>query len=176
MALRFTKNLIFLFFILAIIVPFGCKKNSTAPQVDSLTRPVIWLNSFEMSFAAVKSEGNPEPQILQIKNTGIDTLNYDITCEEDWIEVEPSKGTSSGEINGHEISAKKTGIEAREEPYTTTIKITDPNSYNNPQEVKVSMTVSKTPPPTIGVSPKNFEFSAQQGGSNPPVVDVIAPS
>ena len=168
MASRFTKYLIIIFCMLVIIAPVSCKKNSTAPQVDSLTMPVIWLDTFEMSFAAIKSEGNPEPQVLQIKNTGIDTLSYNISCEADWLEVEPSNGTSSGQKREHEVSVKKSGLTARDELYEATIIVTDTNSYNNPQEVKVSFLITKEPPPKIGVSPKNLDFTAQEGGSNPP--------
>jgi hypothetical protein len=168
MVLRLAKHLIIIFSILLIITSFSCKKNSTSPQVDSLTKPVIWLNTFEMSFSVIKSERNPEPQVLEIKNTGIDTLSYDLSCEADWLEVDPMSGSSSGKMKRHEVKVKKAGLKAQEEPYATSIMVTDTNSYNNPQEVKVSLTVSKEPPPKIRVNPKNLDFTAQQGGSDPP--------
>jgi len=168
MASKKFNKIVFVLSILLVFPMIGCKKNSTAPQVDSLTRPVIWLNTFEMTFSGFKSGGQPKPQTLNIKNNGIDTLKYDISCDVDWLEVEPSSGSSSGKANVHEVVVKKAHLDARKEPYTTTIKVTDPNSYNNPQEVKVSFTVSSEPPPKIGVSPKNLSFSAQKGGSNPP--------
>jgi hypothetical protein len=51
--------------------------------------------------------------------------------------------------------------------YNGSITITDSNAANSPQSVDVTLTVSKKPPPEIGVSPTSLTFSGKEGGSNP---------
>jgi len=158
--------------ILALICAFGvislsCKQNSTAPQVDDLTRPVIWISASEITFAASVAGGNIEPQAIEIKNSGLNPLSYTVSDDVDWLQVEPTSGTSSGETIQHTVTIDKTGLTAQNDPYTATITVTCPESYNNPQTVAVSLNLSKAPPPKIWFEPKNLIFNAQVNGANP---------
>lgn len=158
-----------LIFILLLCIPLiNCKKQSTTPDVNNLTRSVIWLNQFSMSFAAFEKGPNPSSQILQIKNSGQQSLEYTLSADADWVVFSPDTGNSTGQINDHTISIKKDGLKAQDEEYTAKITITSSQAYNNPQEVTVSLSLSKEPPPKIWVSTKNLTFSAQEGGANSP--------
>jgi hypothetical protein len=151
------------------ILGVNCKKSSTAPQVDDLTRSVIWINVSDLSFTAYKNGSNPSSQILRIKNTGANPLEYTISEDEEWLSVEPTSGSSAGEddVCEHKISVKKSGLDARDDPYTAILEIISPQSYNNPQEVRVLLQITEEPPPKIDVSPKNLTFDAQKGGADP---------
>ena len=158
-----------LILILILCIPqISCKKQSTTPEISDLTRPVIWLNQFSMSFAASETGPSPSSQILQVKNSGQQTLDYTLSADADWVKFSPEGGTSTGQMNEHTISINKTGLEAQDEEYTAKIAITSSQAYNNPQEVTVSLNLSEEPPPKIWVSTKNLTFSAQKGGANPP--------
>lgn len=163
---RLRKTLIFFFVFLIPIVQ--CKKTSTSPDFDTLTHPVIWLNSFEISFTASESGADPSSQTLQVKNSGPETLKYTLSSEADWVSFDPAEGSSTGQVNNHTISVIKNGFVARDEAYTTKILITSDQAYNNPQEVLVNLNITKNPVGEIWMNTKNLTFSAQEGKEDPP--------
>jgi len=145
----------------------NCKKNPITSDPESLTRPVIWLNLFEMAFVAAETGPNPPSQVLRIKNAGQGTLKYAVTADADWLNVEPAGGSSSGQTNEHAVNVNKNGLAAQDNNYTATITVTSSEAYNNPQKLKVSLKITKEPPPEISVTPQALSFAAQVGGSNP---------
>ena len=163
------RHLLWLSLVLVFsLMSLNCKQNSTTPQVDDLTRPVIWINTSEITFAASETGGNVESQTIEIKNNGVNPLSYTIEDDVDWLQVEPMSGTSSGETVEHTVSIDKTGLAAQKEPYVGTITVNSPESYNNPQTVEVSLSLSKEPPPRIWIDPKNITFTTQVNGADPP--------
>jgi hypothetical protein len=155
--------------LLVLAIPVSnCKKNPITSDPESLTRPVIWLNVSEMAFAAAETGPTPPSQVLRIKNAGQGNLKYDISVDAGWLKVEPAGGSSSGQVNEHAVTINKTGLAAQDSDYTATITVASSDAYNNPQKVKVSLKISKEPPPEISVSPQALSFAAQTGGSNPP--------
>lgn len=165
----FKKNLRYsLILVIAATLLFThCKQQSTTPDVSDLTRPVIWLNQFSMAFAAYEAGANPTSKILQIKNSGQQTLEYTLSSDTAWLSFTPANGTSTGQIIEHAIAVDKSGLQAQNDPYTATITITSNQAYNNPQSVTVNLNVSEEPPPEIWTSTKQLTFNAQEGGSNP---------
>jgi hypothetical protein len=161
---RISLSLMVLIFLFPV---WGCKKSPLTPDAASLTRPVIWLDSFELNFAASETGPNPLSQILKIKNAGQSTLKYDITSDQGWVKIEPADGTSSGQVNAHTVNIDKTGLAAQEADYEATITVACSEAYNNPQRAKVNLKISEEPPPKISVSPQSLSFAAQTG-SNPP--------
>lgn len=147
---------------------FACKKNPTMPDPEELTRPVIWLSTFELAFAAYEMGPNPSAQTLKVKNSGQKSLEYTISDDANWLDVDPASGSSSGEVREHSVRVNKDGLAARENAYTATITITCSQAYNNPQRVAVNLKIDKEPPPQISVSPLSLSFGCQVGGSPSP--------
>lgn len=146
----------------------GCKKNAIMPDAEELTRPVIWINTFELSFAAYETGPNPAAQTLKVKNSGQNNLEYMISDDASWLEVEPASGASSGEVREHSVRVNKEGLAAQENAYTATITIACSQAYNNPQRVSVSLKIDREPPPQIAVTPLELSFHCQVGGGDPP--------
>jgi len=168
--MKFRVNKLWIFPFLAILVLFckiDCKKNPTTPDVQDLTRPVIWVDSYELVFIATATGPNPSSQVLKVKNSGQRTLNYTLSTEASWLSLTPPSGSSSGQIIEHLVSVDKKDLEATDEEYSTEIIISCEEAYNNPQTVRVRLRISKEPPPKIHVEPKSLSFNAQQGESNP---------
>lgn len=153
-------------FLSAVFLP-GCKKTPITPDAEELSRPVIWLSTFELSFAAYESGPNPSSQTLKIKNSGQGTLEYSISDDADWLTIEPASGTSNGQSNEHVIAVNKDGLAAQESNYTAAITVTSSQAYNNPQRVSVSLEISQEPPPEIAVTPPALTFACQIGSGNP---------
>lgn len=158
---------VFLFVI--FIFHGGCK----SPFTPSEALPVIWVNTFSLSFACAEVGTNPPSQVLQIKNTGANTLHYTIEDDADfydvdWLTVTPSSGSSSGQIVEHTVTIDKAGMNARDEEYAAKITISSSEAYNSPQVVDVKLKIEKEPPPEIKVTPMVLTFSAKEGAvSNP---------
>jgi len=145
-----------------LMIQTGCKKtNPTTVEVENLTKPVIWTNTFDLTFAASTAGTNPTPQVLKIKNSGQNTINYTLSTDADWLSIKSDSGSSSGQIIDHIVTVNKTGLVAREKAYTAAITVSCPDAYNNPQQVNVSLAVSKEPPPKISITPQALSFSAQ---------------
>jgi len=115
---------------------------------------------FELIVPAEKP--TPEPQILTIRNSGVGTLNWAITYDCNWIDVQPTSGLSSGQINEVVIRIDANSLEVGK--HTCQIVVSDPNATNTPQHVNVSLDIRK---PLIGVDPDVLEFSCLAGEANP---------
>lgn len=150
-----------------------CKKTSTSPDINTLACPLIWLNTYDLSFTASENGANSLTQTLQIKNSGQQTLDYTLSSETEWVSFSPAEGSSTGQINNHTISVNKSGLTAKNEDYTAKILVVCDQAYNNPQEVHVSLNITKQVPPEIWVNTQGLTFSAQEGAANPPSQTIL---
>ena len=142
MFLKKVIRLTLIFPFIVIIIHGSCVKNETptSPDLDDVLNPAIWVNISEISFTAIESGGNPASQILQVKNLGVGTLNYSISCDTNCISISPAGGTSTDSVNEHSVSAVTNGL--NQGNYSGTITITDSNASNSPQTVSVSLEIS----------------------------------
>jgi len=170
------KTHIRVFLVLTLIIAFAlfcsCKKNPTVPQIKDTSRPVIWVSQFALSFSTSDTGGHSASQSLMIKNAGPSTLDYTIESDAAWATVSPASGSSTGQEIEHTVTVNKTGLDAREDAYTTTLTITSSQAYNNPQLVSVSLHVNQGAPPKIWIETQQFTFSTQEGGPNPSAQDL----
>lgn len=155
----------------------SCKKSATSPDSEVWELPVIWVDTFGVSFTVSKYAATPSTQILSIKNIGNRTLAYTISDDAnfydyDWLTISPTSGTSTGEVVQHEITVNKQGLESREDLYIAKITIASNECYNSPQTIDVSLRVTDDPPPEISVTPTQLSFSAELGGTNPATQEI----
>jgi len=170
MTKKYQKTYACLLLSFLLLFLLNCKKNPTTPDPPDPpdpNKPVIWVNVFEMTFAASDAGPNPSAQTLKIKNTGQGTLNYSISNDADWLTVSETNGTSVGQIKEHTVSVDKSSLTPKEEAYTAIITVSSSGAYNSPQKVNISLTLSEEPPPEIQVTPPDLTFTAQSGGADP---------
>lgn len=162
-------RIIFILTVAIFLLSPACKKNPTTVEVEDLTRPVIWVNTFDMSFSASTSGENPSPQTLQIKNSGASTIEYTLDADADWLNISDPEGSSNGQIVEHTITVDKSELKASVDPYSATLTISCDQAYNNPQRISVLFEVTDTPvkPPKIVLSPSKLNFTAQVDGAAP---------
>ena len=90
----------------------------------------------------VGDEGYDAPaQSLEIWNCNIGTLSYEITDDVEWLDCQPSSGTSTGEVDTITCAYTTGALEPGE--YGATVTISDPAAENTPQTVSVSLTVNE---------------------------------
>ena len=128
----------------------------------ALDVPLIQVSPPGLSFTAVFGEANPAPQTLSIRNSGIDTLNWQIIEDCSWLSVDPNSGSSTGEADDVTVSVDVTGLAVGD--YLCELEITDPAAGNNPQIVPVTLRVGT---PLICVSAESLTFFAEYGGATP---------
>ena len=155
------------FIVFAALVLLSCQVVCKGPyRYESY--PVIWVNTDTLTFSASVVGSNPAPQILQIKNSGIENLTYTLSDNADWLSISPTHGTSTGQVNEHTVSVDKSSLPSSPDAYTGVITVESIQAPNSPQQVTVLLNLSEQPPPEISVTPSNVNFSAAAGGSNPP--------
>jgi hypothetical protein len=145
------------------ITAVGAINSPQAADVNlTVIGPVITLSATELKFSAFEGGANPEDQVLTIRNSGGGTLNWEISYECDWLNVDPNFGSSTGETNEVILSVDITGLAGGQ--YSCQLTISDPSAENNPQTVDVVLSVIG---PVIELSTTAFEFSADEGGDDP---------
>ncbi|MHC4085003.1 MAG: LamG-like jellyroll fold domain-containing protein [Planctomycetota bacterium] len=105
---------------------------------------------------------NPESLTLHINNSSEGIINWIITDNCDWLDVWPTSGRSSGDVNEVSLSIDARGLE--EGKYSFELTVFDTNAINTPQYITVNLEVRK---PVIAVNPTVFNFECSFGGPNP---------
>jgi len=129
-----------IFFFILLISNINCKKTPNTPEFEDITRPKIWVNVSDVSFTATQGGASPSSQTLQVKNSGIGTLNYSISCDVDLVSVSPASGSSTDNVIEHTVSVDIRGIS--EGNYSGNITISEPVAGNNPLAVSVTVEIS----------------------------------
>ena len=85
-------------------------------------------------------QGEDAPnQTFAVFNSGDGTLDYTITDDRTWMSVQPSSGTSDGEIDTITVIYDTASMSGGQ--YSGTITISDPNATNDPQTIAVDLTI-----------------------------------
>lgn len=136
-------------------------KDATFIEVD---------NSY-LSFHTDDSSSNPGPQTFRVRASGAGSINYSISKDKSWIAVSPTQGSSSGEWDTITVNVDASGL--NDGTYNGSIKISDPNAYNNPVDVGVTLTIGEGGGGGGGngvfleADKANLQFKMEEG-ANPP--------
>ena len=101
--------------------------------------PVIDVSTSELEFVALESGANPASQILSIRNGGGGTLQWHVTEDCLWLEVTPTSGSSTGEVDEVTAGVDITGLGWGS--YDCELTVSDPNAVNSPRIVDVSLLI-----------------------------------
>jgi len=88
---------------------------------------------------------------LNVWNMGGGILEYDITCDDDWVTVDPMSGSSSGEINAHTVTVDTTDLSLGE--HTSTVYIA-----SSTLEIRINVVEETPSEPILHVSPVSYNF------------------
>jgi hypothetical protein len=138
MVSKIARSLIFFFILMISFI--NCKKTPTAPELEDIIRPRIWVNVSDISFSATQGGETPSSQTLQVKNSGVGTLNYTISCDIDFVSVSPASGSSTDNVIEHTVSVDIRNI--GEGNYNGSITISDPSAGNSPHTVSMTVGIS----------------------------------
>lgn len=127
--------------------------------------PRIGVSPGRFSFSATQGSSDPTSQTLTITNIGVETLNWTVTIDAPWLNLQPTQGQlDAGKSATVTVAARIAGLGVGE--YRGQISVTDPKADNSPVPVTVTLTIQ--PPPTLQVSPSSLSFQIEYGRGNPP--------
>ena len=118
-----------------------------------------------LSFHAHEGGDVSAPQYVHIRNAGGGDMAWEAQADQDWISLEPSSGTSTGETDAVEVRVSPAGLAVGS--HSGTITILAPGAANSPQTVIVSLDIEAAVRELI-VSPSELKFVTRRGGPNPP--------
>jgi hypothetical protein len=99
--------------------------------------PVIDLSVEVFEFGARQGGSDPNNQLFIIRNSGGQTLNWQITHDCDWLDVDPCEGSSWGEANEVTLSVNIAGLIAGSSDCELTIF--DSSAVNSRKTVEVKL-------------------------------------
>jgi len=126
------------------------------------TFPSIDIDPTSLSFEAKIGESNPSAQVFKISNSGAGKLYYQISVDQDWINLSPTSGESDGEWDEIEVSVNISNLSHGN--YQGQVSISAEDIPDGLQVVTVHLTVLG---PTVGLDTASFSFEGIKGESNP---------
>jgi uncharacterized protein YjdB/fibronectin type 3 domain-containing protein len=108
-------------------------------EATAATGPTISRTPGSMSFTATPGS-NPAPQNLEIRNSGVGTLNWSVSDDQPWLNLSPASGSATTETDVVSVSVNATGLALG--TYNATITITAPGASNTPQTTAVTLNVT----------------------------------
>jgi len=135
--MKSSKTVIRLIHILLVIQMLLLFTYSKCPKPIRDFNPIIYVNTNSISFFGFESGPNPSSQVLQVKNGGVETLEYTVYCQPDWLSVYPTSGSSMGNVYEHTVSVEISGLFEGE--YRGDITIFDDNAKNSPVTISVTL-------------------------------------
>jgi hypothetical protein len=101
--------------------------------------PRFEISPRQLHFGARLNGPDPNGQILTVRNNGGGTLNWVITCDCNWMHIDPNTGSSAGQPNDVILSPDISGL--LRGSYDCQLTVSDQNTVNNPQLIQVRLRV-----------------------------------
>lgn len=111
--------------------------------------PNINLEPDEITRSVFVGKNLPN-DVFTISNGGVDTLEYEITDDADWLAVSPTNGSATTEVDSIDVMYDLAWTSVGK--WTATITVTSANAGNSPRTLPVTVTVVTVPP--------DFDFDA----------------
>jgi len=131
------------------------------------TGPIISFRPSSLSFSAVEGGDGPPDQTLEIWNSGVDTLSWEVSASVDWLGLSPTTGSSTGEEDAVTVSVDVSGMTAG--AYDASITISSPEGTRT-AAVELNVGVPGGPP-TFTVSHLHISPTEVESGDS---VDITA--
>jgi len=147
---------------LTITDPCAYNNPQTFEVILSMTGPLISVNPGTLEFSAIQNDSNVPGQTIEISNVGEWFLDWSISCDCDWIYIDPNSGISIGEANEATVYINRTDM--RGGNYECQLTISDAHAENSPQTVEVSLELLG---PLISAQPTSLQFQASKDNPNP---------
>jgi hypothetical protein len=114
-----------------------------ALQLMPISGPEIELDTNEIHRTIIAGVNDPASDTFTVSNSGEGVLNYAIISDSEWLDVFPTTGASSGELDvitvSYEVDTLPRGL------HVGVITVTSDNALNSPQAITVILTLRSIP-------------------------------
>ena len=101
------------------------------------TVPVIAVAPWKVIIDYEQGDPAPATEILEIRNAGGGTLEWELASSADWLTGTPASGLSDGEIVA--ITLEADVAELTPQRYTALLTVSDPEAVNHPRQIEVEL-------------------------------------
>jgi hypothetical protein len=133
--------------------------------VDNLRPAELAFSPGYFSFFMEEGGEPPQPQTLEVWNTGSHSLQWSAASDAGWLLLHPSQGSSSGEKNPITVSVDATGLSPGN--YEAAITLSAPDAIGSPATITAALEIL-APPPSLHVAESLLSFSVKEGAADPP--------
>ena len=109
-------------------------------SVSASGQPALSCSPASFSFSAAKNGANPSSQSLNIWNSDEGTLSWTVSDGANWLNLSPTAGSSTGEMDTVTVSASISGKDAG--IYNAVITVSASGAANAPQNIPVTLTIT----------------------------------
>ena len=121
--------------------------------------PPIELSTASLNFNS-ETGVDPAGQEFTVRNAGDGTLDYLISADQDWVELDTTAGSSSGEVDPVDVSINTAGLGGGMHLATITVTRGD---GSEPVEIRVRLVLGGERPPVIGLTISELIFDVVDG-------------
>ena len=141
--------------------PYAENSPQTVTVNLNVIGPEIGLNKTNYSFTAFGKNSSVVPEILNISNTGVDTLKWQIQIPSDcnWLIIEPQSGTA---LDSNTVTISADLSKANYGNNTAQFAVVSADAINSPQTVTVNLTVNG---PSLQTDPSGFWMDTKDSNS-----------
>ncbi len=120
--------------------------------------PVIGVTPNNLSFRCGTDGVNPPAQTFTLRNLNGGLLSWQLNYDCSWLSLTPTTGQSRGEPNAITCEIDSTGMSPG--TYTCDVVCTDPNAFNSPVTIPVTLIVAKA---IIKCTPNYITITTAEG-------------
>jgi len=103
--------------------------------------PILKIEPAEFELFALYDINGPSPQLLQITNPGLQTLNWQISEDCNWLEASPTLGSTTDEVDELILAVDINSLAPGD--YNCVVTIFDSNAFKNPVNVPVLLHIGR---------------------------------
>ncbi|MFO0773272.1 MAG: fibronectin type III domain-containing protein [Nitrospiraceae bacterium] len=130
----------------------------TLTVAEAVTQPTLAASPASVSFTLESGTSSNAAQTVTVSNAGSGTMTWAASSNQSWM-THSFTGTSVS------VFANATGLAAG--TYTGAVMLWSNEATNSPKTIPVTLTVTASVKPVIGLSPSSLSFNATSSGSNP---------
>lgn len=107
---------------------------------SSSSEPYLGLPAGPIQFVAIGGEGDPDSQVITVRNLGGGSLDWTVVSDQPWLTVSPESGSAPSDVT---LSVDTAGLSTG--AWSATLTFTAPAASNSPQHLQVQLNIIEVP-------------------------------
>ena len=134
-------------------------------SLDDVEGAFIEIDKYYLEFETEQTDV-PNAKNFQIRSSSEDNINYSISSNRDWLSVNPTSGSSTGEWNTIAVMVDPGNRQPGE--YNGVLTIDSSEALNSPLTIAVNLTIKRKTTPSIQLNKNSLDFASFAHMASPP--------